>query len=70
MLNLGVTPNIFKNFFVKVKLVPWSLVMTDVTPTSMNIFFNSSHTAFAVIDFNKYTAGHLVHESTMQKQYL
>src|SRR6218665_1652536 len=72
VLNLGVTPNIFKNSFVKldVKLVPWSLVMTDGTPTSMNKFFNSSHTAFAVKDFSRYTAGHRVHESTMHKQYL
>src|SRR6218665_3639178 len=44
--------------------------MTDGTPTSMNKFFNSSHTAFAVKDFSRYTAGHLVHESTMPKQYL
>src|SRR6218665_1934692 len=40
------------------------------TPTFMNKFFNSSHTAFAFKDFNSYTAGHLVHESTMHKQYL
>src|SRR6218665_2957237 len=44
--------------------------MTDGIPTSMNKFFNSSHTAFAVKDFSRYTAGHLVHESTMHKQYL
>src|SRR6218665_230955 len=44
--------------------------MTEGTPTSMNNFFNSSHTAFAVKDFSRYTAGHLVHESTMHKQYL
>src|SRR6218665_1477136 len=44
--------------------------MTEGTPTSMNNFFNSSHTAFAVKDFTRYTAGHLVHESTMRKQYL
>src|SRR6218665_1826963 len=44
--------------------------MTDGTPTSMNKFFNSSHTAFAVKDFSRYTSGHLVHESTMHKQYL
>src|SRR6218665_1149929 len=43
--------------------------MTDGTPTSMNNFFHS-HTAFAVKDFSRYTAGHLVHESTMPKQYL
>src|SRR6218665_764769 len=36
----------------------------------MNKFFNSSHTAFAVKDFSRYTAGHLVHESTMHRQYL
>src|SRR6218665_2511420 len=44
--------------------------MTDGTPTSMNKFFNSSHTAFAVKDLSRYTSGHLVHESTMHKQYL
>src|SRR6218665_1195146 len=43
--------------------------MTEGTPTFMNNFFNSSHTAFAVKDFSRYTAGHLVHESTMHKQY-
>src|SRR6218665_4147755 len=44
--------------------------MTEGTPTSINNFFNSSHTAFTVKDFSRYTAGHLVHESTMHKQYL
>src|SRR6218665_2119079 len=44
--------------------------MTDGTPTSMSKFFNSPHTAFAVKDFSRYTAGHLVHASTMHKQYL
>ena len=53
VLNLGVTPNSFKNSFVRleVKLVPWSLVMTDGTHTSTNKFSNSSHTAFDDNDF-------------------
>src|SRR5688572_7340740 len=66
------SPIKFRNSLVRlaVKFVPWSLVMTEGTPTFMNNSIKASHTAFAVNDFNRNTVGHLVHESTIHRQYL
>jgi len=68
--NLGLHPNNLINSWVScdVKHVPWSEVITLLTPNNAKICKRQSHTAFAVTDRNGNANGNRVHKSITQRQ--